>query len=172
LEMQTDDLLNQAAFQKACVDQLNFLPRTIKKDMWETRINGLLGEMSDTEGSIIEVSEDVSVNGQFNDHLEDFCTGHQAAEEREQILLKRPWTDAERAETYFRLKDLESHLIKANFKHFKTHQIAQRLRDLNGHSSLLKIQGKQIRLWRIPSFDMDKSQLQTPQFTKEEEIPF
>ena len=140
--------------------------------MWETRINGLLSEMSETEGSIIEVSEDVSINGQFNDHLEDFCTGHQAAEDKEQILLKRPWTDGERGETYFRLKDLESHLIKANFKHFKTHQIAQRLRDLNGSASKLKIQGKQTRLWRIPAFDMEQVDLDAPQFTKEEEIPF
>ena len=172
LEMGTDDLLNQGAFQKACVDQLNFLPRTMKKDIWETRINGLLNEMSDTEGSIIEVSEDVSINGQFNDHLEDFCTGHQAAEDKEQILLKRPWTDEERGETYFRLKDLEQHLLKANFKHFKTHQIAQRLRDLNGHSSLLRIQDKRVRLWRIPAFHHDKTSLSIPRFTNEEEIPF
>jgi hypothetical protein len=144
----------------------------MKKDMWETRINGLLNEMSETEGSIIEVSDDVSINGQFNDHLEDFCTGHQAAEDREQILLKRPWTDEDRGETYFRLKDLESHLIKANFKHFKTHQIAQRLRDLNGHSSLLKIQGKTTRLWRIPAFHRDDTELTTPQFTSDQEIPF
>ena len=172
LEMGTDDLLNQGAFQKACVDQLNFLPRTMKKDIWETRINGLLNEMSDTEGSIIEVSEDVSINGQFNDHLEDFCTGHQAAEDKEQILLKRPWTDEERGETYFRLKDLEQHLLKANFKHFKTHQIAQRLRDLNGHASLLSIQSKKVRLWRIPAFHHDKTSFSTPRFTNEEEIPF
>ena len=67
--------------------------------------------MSDTEGHVIEVSQDVSVNGQFADHLEEFCTGHQAADEKEQILLKRPWTDEDLKETYFRLKDLEAHLI-------------------------------------------------------------
>jgi hypothetical protein len=172
LEMQTDDLLNQAAFQRACVEQLNFLPRTLKKDFWETRINGLLNEMSETEGSIIEVSEDVSITGQFNEHLEDFCTGHQAAEEREQILLKRPWTDEERSETYFRIKDLESYLVKVNFKHFKTHQIAQRLRDLNGAASRLTIQAKQVRLWRIPAFDKNNAAVDAPKFTSDEDIPF
>ena len=128
--------------------------------------------MSETEGSIIEVSEDVSITGQFNEHLEDFCTGHQAAEEREQILLKRPWTDQERGETYFRLKDLESHLLKANFKHFKTHQLAQRLRDLNGHASVLKIQGKNTRLWRIPAFERNEAADEAPKFTSDGEIPF
>jgi len=172
LEMGTDDLLNQMAFQRACVEQLNFYPRTMKKDMWETRINALLTEMQETDGSIIEVSEDVSVNGIFNEHLEEFCTGHQAAEEKEQILLKRPWTDEEKNETYFRLKDLEGHLLKANFKHFKTHQIAQRLRDINGEATQLRIQSKVVRLWKIPAHKVTKTVIRDPRFTADEEVPF
>jgi hypothetical protein len=172
LEMGTDDLLNQIAFQRACVEQLNFYPRTMKKDMWETRINALLTEMQETDGSIIEVSEDVSVNGIFNEHLEEFCTGHQAAEEKEQILLKRPWTDDDKNETYFRLKDLEGHLLKANFKHFKTHQIAQRLRDINGEATQLRIQGKVVRLWKIPAHKVTKTVIRDPRFTADEEVPF
>ena len=172
LEMGTDDLLNQMAVQRACVEQLNFYPRTMKKDMWETRINALLTEMQETDGSIIEVSEDVSVNGIFNEHLEEFCTGHQAAEEKEQILLKRPWTDEEKNETYFRLKDLEGHLLKANFKHFKTHQIAQRLRDINGEATQLRIQSKVVRLWKIPAHKVTKTVIRDPRFTVDEEVPF
>jgi len=172
LEMGTDDLLNQMAFQRACVEQLNFYPRTMKKDMWETRINALLTEMQETDGSIIEVSEDVSVNGIFNEHLEEFCTGHQAAEEKEQILLKRPWTDEEKNETYFRLKDLEGHLLKANFKHFKTHQIAQRLRDINGEATQLRIQSKVVRLWKIPAHKVTKTVIRDPRFTVDAEVPF
>ncbi len=172
LEMGTDDLLNQMAFQRACVEQLNFYPRTMKKDMWETRINALLTEMQETDGSIIEVSEDVSVNGIFNEHLEEFCTGHQAAEDKEQILLKRPWTDEDTNETYFRLKDLENHLVKVNFKHFKTHQIAQRLRDINGEATQLRIQSRVIRLWKIPAHKVTKTVIRDPRFTADEEIPF
>ena len=172
LEMDTDDLLNQAAFQRACVEQLNFLPRTMQKAVWETRINTLLIEMSETEGSIIEVSQDVSVNGIFQDHLEEFCTGHQAAEEKEQILLKRPWTDEDRQETFFRLKDLEAHLLKANFKHYKTHQVAQRLRDINGEATQIKIATKNVRLWKIPAFKANKAVVEEPKFAQDEDIPF
>jgi len=173
LELATDDLMVQSAFQKACVDQLNFFPRTVQKAQWEQRINALLNEMSDTEGHVIEVSQDVSVNGQFADHLEEFCTGHQAADEKEQILLKRPWTDEDRKETYFRLKDLEAHLIKANFKVYKTHQIAQRLRDINGEATQLRIQGKVVRLWKIPAHEQAVSRIEPPSFGgTEEEIPF
>ena len=63
-------------------------------------------------------------------------------------------------------------MLKANFKHFKTHQIAQRLRDLNGAASKLTIQGKQVRLWRIPAFERNEAAVEAPKFTSEGEIPF
>jgi hypothetical protein len=172
LELGTNDLMNQSDFQRACVEQLNFFPRTMQKAQWEQRINALLNEMSDTEGHVIEVSQDVSVNGQFQDHLEEFCTGHQAADEKEQILLKRPWTDELADFTYFRLKDLEAHLVKANFKTYKTHQIAQRLRDINGEATQLRIQSKVVRLWKIPAHEQLTSRITTPKFSADEEIPF
>jgi len=172
LELGTNDLMNQSDFQRACVEQLNFFPRTMQKAQWEQRINALLNEMSDTEGHVIEVSQDVSVNGQFQDHLEEFCTGHQAADDKEQILLKRPWTDESADFTYFRLKDLEAHLVKANFKTYKTHQIAQRLRDINGEATQLRIQSKVVRLWKIPAHEQLTSRITTPKFSADEEIPF
>ena len=112
------------------------------------------------------------MNGQFQDHLEEFCTGHQAADEKEQILLKRPWTDELADFTYFRLKDLEAHLVKANFKTYKTHQIAQRLRDINGEATQLRIQSKVVRLWKIPAHEQLTSRITTPKFSADEEIPF
>jgi len=172
LELQTEDLMNQAAFQKACVEQLNFLPRTVQKAMWEQRINALLQDMVDTEGSVLEVSEDVSVTGQFMDHLEDFCTSQQAGEEKEDILLRRPWTDEEEKITYFRLKDLENYLIKQNFKVYKSHQLAQRLRDAQGQAKLLKISGRATRVWSIPAFERVAAIIQTPQFVSDDEVPF
>ena len=172
LELATDDLMNQAAFQKACVEQLNFLPRTAQKAVWEQRINGLLSDMTDTEGSIVEVSEDVSITGQFVDHLEEFTTGMQRGEDKEDILLRRPWTDEEEEITYFRLKDLEGYLVKANFKVYKSHQLAQRLRDLNGEAKQLRVKGKTIRVWSIPAFAVGETSVKTPQFTNDEEVPF
>ena len=53
----------------------------------------------------------------------------QQAEDKEEILLKRPWTDEEENKTYFRLKDLDAHLKRNKFFEYKTYKIAQRLRD-------------------------------------------
>ena len=152
VELETDGLMSQPAFQRACIEQINFMPKSLVKGAWETKINALLEEMLTTDGSIMEVSQDASITGQFYDHLEDFCCGKQQATDRDEILLRRPYTDEDEALTYFRLKDFETYLKKNKFFEFKSHKIAQRLRDINGVAVSVKIKGKAIRVWKIPSF--------------------
>ena len=172
LELDTEALMNQTQFQRACVDQLNHYPRTAAKQQWESRINKLLQDMTETEGAIVEVSEDASIDGQFYDYLEEFCTTMQQAQVREEILLRRPFTDDEEGRTYFRLKDFEAHLRKNKFFEYKSHKIAQRLRDRNGESTVMKIKGKAVRLWAIPSFDVVDLSIDTPDFGQGKESPF
>jgi hypothetical protein len=127
--------------------------------------------MTDTEGSVVEVSQDVSVTGQFLEHLEDFCTSQQAGEAKEDILLRRPWTDEDASKTYFRLKDLETYLLKQNFKTYKSHQLAQRLREAHAEAKMLKISGKAVRVWELPAFLSVQRPVSTPMFDTGE-VPF
>ena len=172
LELETDALMNQAIFQKSCIEQLDFMPRSVKKDMWEMRINQLLQEMSEHDGSIVEISQDASIEGQFYDFLEDFCTTMQQAEVREELLLRRPWTDEEEQRTYFRLKDFEAFLRKNKFFEYKSHRIAQRLRDINGDATSLKIKGKAVRVWTIPAYELGSGSIAVPDMGQQEKAPF
>ena len=168
LEMDTDALLNQATFQRSCMEQLNFMPRSVSKIAWENRIGALMQEMKDNESAIIEVAQDASITGQFYDYLEDFCRHMQQAQDKEEILLKRPWTDEEQQKTYFRLKDFDAFLKRNKFFEYKSHKIAQRLRDMGGESMQLKIKGRSIRVWQIPSFDAVTVELNAPDFGAQE----
>jgi hypothetical protein len=150
LELDTDALQNQTVFQKACIEQLNFMPQTMPRRGWEGRINQLMKEMAETDGAIMEVSEDASINGQFYEYLDEFCTSTQKAEDKEEILLRRPWVDEEGEAVHFRLKDFEGFLRKNRFSEFKTHKVAQRLRDINGEAVQIRIKGKPVRVWRVP----------------------
>jgi len=172
VELDTDTFLNQTIFQKACVEQLNFMPRSLTRQAWENRITGLLSEMNENDDSIIEVSEDASTSGRFYDHLEEWCTNLQQASDRDEILLRRPYTDEEHRLILFRLRDFENHLKKVKFTEFKTHKIAQRLRDLNGKSTVVKIKGKPVRVWAIPSYETRPVELDTPDFKPAEDPPF
>jgi len=168
LELDTDALMNQPMFQKACMEQLNFMPRSVAKQQWEGRISKLLSDMKENESAIIEVSEDASISGQFYDFMEEFCSHMQQAKDKEEILLRRPWTDEDARVTYFRLKDFENFLKKNKFFEYKSHKIAQRLRDINGESMLLRIKGRPVRVWMIPAFEGGDIEFTTPKFTPKE----
>jgi hypothetical protein len=139
--------------------------------MWENRMNALLQNMTETEGSVIETSTDSSIDGAFYEYLEDFCRNMQTAQDKEEILLRRPWTDEEQNLTYFRLRDFENFLKRNRFFDFKTHKIAQRLRDINGEAQVLRIKGRLVRVWVIPAFDKTVTDLDPPDFS-DSEAPF
>jgi hypothetical protein len=131
-----------------------------------------MSEMRDNESAIMEVAQDASISGQFYDYLEEFCSHLQQAQDKEEILLRRPWTDEEEEVTYFRLKDFESYLKKNKFFEYKSHKIAQRLRDINGESMVLKIKGRSVRVWKIPAFESADVEIKSPAFGNQEEAPF
>ena len=170
LELDTEGLMNQTAFQKACLEQLNFMPRSVVKQTWEGRISSLLNDMKENESAIVEVSQDASVSGQFYDYLEEFCRHMQQAQDKEEILLRRPWTDEEINRTYFRLKDFENYLKKNKWFEYKSHRIAQRLRDIHGESTVLKIKGRSVRVWVIPAFEAMDLEIDPPQFETKEAV--
>jgi len=172
VELDTDSLMNQVAFQKACVEQINFFPPTATRPIWEGRTNTLLTEMLTMEGSIIEVSKDSSVNGQFYDLLEEFCTSIQVANDMEEIILRRPWTNEESKKTLFRLKDLSGHLRKNRFFEYKPNVISQRLRDIGGGPLQIRIKNKPTRVWSIPAFDVIEVEINTPDFGDQDSPPF
>jgi hypothetical protein len=162
IELDTESLFAQAAFQKACVEKLNLLPPTLRKQDWEQLLNALLKEMVETE-QITEASEDTSITGRFNDLLEEFCTHLQQAMDREEILMGRPWTDDNEAKTYFRMKDLEAHLVRNNFKGMTHPKMAQRLRDLGGEPISLFLKNRAARCWKIPRFSRQDAPFETPE---------
>ena len=165
VELDTESLFNQVAFQKACVEKLNTLPPAVRKQDWEQLLNGLLTEMVESE-HITEASEDTTVTGRFNDLVEEFCAHIQQGIDRDEILLGRPWTSDEEAKTYFRIKDLEQHLKRNNFTGLSAPKMAQRLRDLNAEPISLFLKGRAVRCWRIPRFAGQDAPFDTPEQKK------
>jgi|TARA_R110002020_G_scaffold154730_4_gene335404 hypothetical protein len=172
VELDTESLQKQARFQILCMEQINFMPRTISKIAWETMMNNLLMFMVNTEGAVISTSDDTSIRGQFYDLLEEYTTHMQQALDREEILLRRPWTDEKTGRTYFRLKDLEAYLKRNKFFEYKSNKIAQRLRDIDGKAEQLRIKDRSVRCWSIPSFEPLLDEFSSRFEEKEEDLPF
>ena len=128
--------------------------------------------MSETEGSIIEASEDSNIDGQFYEYVEEFAHHLQRAESRDEIYLRRAWTDEDKGKTYFRIKDLMNHLKKNKFYEYKRHQVAQRIKDVSGRPVFLKIKGKSVRVWCIPTSFEEDIKIQAKKFDEPEKSPF
>jgi hypothetical protein len=165
IELETEALFNQLAFQKACIETINTLPPTLRKQDWETMLNALLREMVELE-QIIEASGDTSISGKFSDLVEEFCTHLQPAMDRDEILLGRPWTNEDEGKVYFRIKDLEPFLRRNNFVGLSSPKMAQRLREMGGEPFSLFLKGRTTRTWRLPLFDRQDAPFETPEMKK------
>lgn len=165
IELETESLFNQLAFQKACIEKINTLPPTLRKQDWETMLNALLREMVELE-QIIEASGDTSISGKFSDLVEEFCTHLQQAMDRDEILLGRPWTNEDEGKVYFRIKDLEPFLRRNNFVGLSSPKMAQRLREMGGEPFSLFLKGRTTRTWRLPMFDRQDAPFETPEMKR------
>tara|TARA_R100000656_G_scaffold94846_2_gene68796 strand:+ start:338 stop:799 length:462 start_codon:yes stop_codon:yes gene_type:complete len=153
------------------MEQINEMPSTITRQAWEAQMNSLLSAMVQTEGAIISTSEDTSIRGQFYELLEEFTTHMQSAVDREEILLRRPWTNGSNNRTYFRMKDLEAYLKRQKFNDYRSNKIAQRLRDIDGMSEQLSVNGRPIRCWSIPAFEPIEDEFNS-KIEDDDEVPF
>ena len=172
LELDTEGLMSQPAFQKACMEQLNFFPPTSAKQTWETRIGALLSELRDNNAAVIPVAEEESTKGIFYEYLRDFCVHFQQAQNREEILLGKPWTDDEQNLTFFRLRDLETFLQRNKFFEYKRNKLAQRLREIGGEHSKLRIQDSTVNVYKIPSFQSENTHIKAPFDERQTSSPF
>jgi hypothetical protein len=163
LEMSTEDLQNQTRFQRVCMETIDKMPPKMSEKAWQGVIQNLLDNVT-----IIEVPKDASIEGQFQDLLEAFCTDRAQAQTKEEILLGKPYTEDNK--TFFRLSDLEAYLQRHNFRHFSRPKITARLRDLGADHSGQNIKGRFVNLWSIPSFNIQTDPFNLPDFSQEDPI--
>jgi len=159
IQLTTEELQIQTKFQKRAMEVLKMMPPLMKNIDWQKYVNSLL-----KKANVIDFANDGTVSGQFLSHLQEFCTDRAQAQKREDLTLRKPWTewvtelDENKKEvklqrTYFRLQDLHAYLIRNKFTHYSnTGQIIAELRKVNGVSKFWKLNGKGVNTWGVPSF--------------------
>lgn len=163
LELTTEQLQNPRQFQLRCMEVLNVVPIIPDKKAWDSIIQKLMESIS-----LIEVSEDMSPDGQFMEHVERFCTGRVQAKNPEEILLGRPWLSAEIH--YFRISDLVTYLERIRFKYEGLRWICRVLRDRGGKHRFLKLKGKGLNVWTLPEFGFYREKFKVPESSLD--VPF
>ena len=147
LELTTEELQNQTKFQRVCMETLNLMPPKTNEREWQIQIQSLM----DSGMEIIEVTSDVSTEGQFLELLESFTTDLAQASTREEVLLGKPYSEG--GFTYFRIKDFREFLVKHRFTELETNRIASKLRDMKAKTKFWNLKGRGTNVWCIKEFE-------------------
>lgn len=146
VELSTDELQNPGSFQRRCMEVLHICPPVTKRETWQGILQGLLENVT-----IIEAPDDVGQRGQFFEIIETFCTDRQRAQTREEILLGKAWWDDERGVVHFRLRDIQDAMERAKFRGMSRTQMTAQIRTWGGEHSFLKLKGRGVNLWSLPT---------------------
>ena len=168
IQISTEQLQNQVLWQRACMEQMNIMPPTVKPQKWQQMINQLM-----QDATVLEVPEEATVKGQFKEHLKSYCTSHIRAMAPEEMEMNKPWTDG--GTTKFKLEGLIEYLHHRRFKVDNRGHLIQMIRDMGGDNTKVNIHksdGKRtnIRCWQIPAFEQEEIELSVREMNND--IPF
>jgi hypothetical protein len=145
VECDARTLLDPREFQRAALTQPREVAALYKQDACMSHVQACV-----ESATLIEAPREVSLVGQFEDLLEQFCTDRHVAEMAEDLLLGKPWRDLGRRRVAFRLRDLQEHLRRSGFLAFERGQITTRIREMGGGTEFLNIRGRGVNVWWVP----------------------
>jgi len=155
IEATTQQLQNYNLFHMLCMERLNRCYTAVKHADWLMLVGNAMANLT-----LIEAPPEVGVGGRFLELLEDFLTNRAAAERRDDILSGRPWLDEEGTAVsslptmpryFFRLRDLQAHVVREGERSMGRNWMAQRLKALGGADHLFNIKGKACGCWWVPA---------------------
>ena len=170
VQLSTEQLQNQLLWQRACMEQIQTMPPTVKAQKWQTMVSALMNKSTQ-----LEVPEELTLSGQFKELLRTYCTSRIKAMAPEEMDMGKPWTDE--GLTRFTIVGIMTFLKNRGFTSYSRAQVQEQIKELNngqecfGRYSVRNTDGKrtQIRVWWVPSFE--DTETETSQETNNE-IPF
>jgi hypothetical protein len=173
LEITSQQLTSQTAFQNVCVEQVDRMPPTIKAAEWNKVVNGLL----DT-AIHLEAPPELTLRGQFEDLIREYCTSNIRAMVAEEVAMGKPWTD--KGLTKFTFAGLMEFLKFRGFTHVSRVQVQNFIKDLNdgrpchGHQGVRKEDGgtTTVRVWWVPAYKDEQVDMKVETNDEAARIPF
>jgi hypothetical protein len=174
VELTVDALQNQTQFHRACIAQINFYPLSMKAPEWTSLINGLL-----REAIYVEVPKELTIRGQFEEVLRQYCTGSAQAREAAELLTNKPWLD--RGRYKFRMDGLIQFMKNRQFTEYSHRaKIQDELKRLNGGAECNGPQKyknshgewKNVRVWWVPEEAVKADDIDLEVTKLEDDIPF
>jgi len=171
VELTVDALQNQLRWQRACMEQVNFMPAVIKQSDWTSLVNGLF-----REAVYVEVPRELTLEGRFDDLVKQFCTGSVQAHEAAELEMGKPWVN--NGKIMFKMDALMNFLRSRQFTEYERPKVQHELRRLNGGKectspvSYRRADGKRssVRVWWVPEYEDESVDLAIHDIS--DDVPF
>ena len=158
----SEDLLSQRNFERICVDSHNIIPIRVADNVWRNLIRELMEKVEE-----VSAPEDAGPSGQFMYLLEKFCRERITKDSSDEILLEKVYSSDGRL--YFCSAHLIGYMDRLRLK--VTAKMAwATLREIGGDTHRMRIGGKLVRTWSIPSFEDLQVSFDVPKEIEEESI--
>lgn len=168
IECTTADLRDQNRFQTRCMERLNVWPRSMKPRQWADLVRNKLIDVK-----IEEAPGDASPEGVMWAMLQDYCTGYGLARERDELLLNKPWTDAEDTKRVYFNGNAFITWAKKQGVTFDSRKVWSWLRSRGDEFTqhhFFRLKGKGINVWSVPLFEMQAEGFNVPVVKEEVEV--
>lgn len=155
IELTTQELRDQSRLGSKCMEVLNKYPRPIKGTDFADMIRSKLESVE-----IIPAPEEATLSGQVMVWLEEYCTGRAQARNKEELLLKKPWTD--KGMVYFSALAFKSFLSQQRIL-IDERDLWSIIRRNGGESVGMRIKGKVSRFWCVKAFAVQTEDFALPE---------
>jgi hypothetical protein len=155
IELTTQELQDQRRLGTKCMEVLNKYPRPIKGTDFADLIRAKLESVE-----IIKAPEEATLGGQVMAWLEEYCTSKAQARNKEELLLKKPWTDE--GFVYFSSLAFKSFLAQQRTI-LDERELWSIMRRNGAESVPIRIKGKQLRFWRVAAFAVQTEDFALPE---------
>lgn len=161
VQLDTEELLDQNRFRRACMVAINRLPPLMKRIPWEKMIREKLENVE-----IIEAPMETRVNTRVNQYVHQYLINTPKGDVREELSLGRPWYDKEKEIIYFRGNDL-IRFLENNGLRFEPRKVWSALRDSGTKHKQLSVNGSVMQVWFVNANDLHVEDIPEPELNKE-----
>lgn len=161
VQLDTEELLDQNKFRRACMIAINRLPPLMKRLPWEKMIREKLEAVE-----IVDAPSETRLNSRVNQYVFQYLLNTPEGDSREEMALGRPWHDKETGLIYFRGNDL-IRFLENNGLRIEPRKIWNSLRESGTQHKQLSVNGSVIQVWYVHSSGLHPEEIPQPEFAKE-----
>jgi hypothetical protein len=149
VEVSTDELFTYTSFQKASMAQGQRIFLSMKQADWVMILKSALESATPVDIDM-RALEEVGEKGRLHELLEGFLTNRYRGDSLEELLNGVPFLDADEGFYYFRLPDFDKHVQREGVKNVTRGRLVQRIQEKGGTALFKNIDGRGVRMWKIP----------------------